>query len=105
MNDTDVVTSPKWMKSFRGANGALQWLCTNTRPDLAVDTSKSAGTAGIGITKASLSKMHKIYGGRHMLELLLEQESNRSIQRHSYLQHFIMLDGPLDQMDHPKEVT
>ena len=56
LKENDVVTSPKWMKRFRGANGALQWLCTNTRPDLAADTSISAGTAGVDITKGAIQK-------------------------------------------------
>eukprot|EP00974_Lingulodinium_polyedra_P070094 6783070-Lingulodinium_polyedra.AAC.1 len=36
---TDPVTSQRWLKRFRGANGALQWLCSNTCPDLSDDAS------------------------------------------------------------------
>ena len=65
MKDSDVVSNPKWLKRFRGANGALQWLCTNTRPDLAADTSISAGTAGIGILKSSIQNAQKIIRKAH----------------------------------------
>ena len=30
LKEHDPITSAKWMKRFRGAIGALQWLCTNT---------------------------------------------------------------------------
>ena len=53
------------MNRFRGANGALQWLCTNTRPDLAADTSISAGTAGIGITRGAIQNTQKIIRKAH----------------------------------------
>ena len=45
MKDHATVTNAKWIKRFRGANGALQWLCANTQPDLASDTSISVGTS------------------------------------------------------------
>ena len=63
MKDSDAITSKKWLKRFRGANGALQWLCSNTRPDLAADTSINAGTAGVGVvgvTKNSILNAQKI---------------------------------------------
>ena len=65
LKDTDVVTSARWIKGFRGANGALQWLCTNTRPDLSADTSISAGTSGSGITKASILNAQKVIRKAH----------------------------------------
>eukprot|EP00974_Lingulodinium_polyedra_P052126 5014906-Lingulodinium_polyedra.AAC.1 len=40
-DDTDPVTSQRWFNRFRGANGAVQWLCSNTRPDLSADASIS----------------------------------------------------------------
>ena len=51
MEDNEVISNPRWLKRFRGANGALQWLCTNTRPDLGADTSISSGTSSTGVTK------------------------------------------------------
>ena len=58
--DTDLVKDPGWVRKFRGANGALQWLVTNTRPDLAAEVSISAGTAGVGITKGAIVNVQKI---------------------------------------------
>ena len=65
LKDNDVISSPKWIKRFRGANGALQWLCSNTRPDLAADTSISAGTSGTGIMKSSVLGAQKILRKAH----------------------------------------
>ena len=65
LKETDVISSPKWLKRFRGANGALQWLCTNTRPDLAADTSISAGTSGTGVSKSSIANAQKIIRKAH----------------------------------------
>ena len=45
---------------LRNANGTLQWLCSNTRPDLAADTSINAGTSGIGILKNSILNAQKL---------------------------------------------
>ena len=53
------------MKRFIGANGALQRLCTNKRPALAAETSISAGTSGVGITKASILNAQKIIRKAH----------------------------------------
>ena len=65
MKDPDAISSAKWLKRFRGANGALQWLCSNTRPDLSADTSISAGTSGVGVTKQSVSTAQHIIRKSH----------------------------------------
>jgi hypothetical protein len=65
LKDNEEITNKKWLKRFRGANGALQWLSTNTRPDLAADTSISAGTSGVGVTKNSILNAQKIYRKAH----------------------------------------
>eukprot|EP00974_Lingulodinium_polyedra_P118422 11167065-Lingulodinium_polyedra.AAC.1 len=46
---TDLDTSQRWFKRFRGVSGLLQRLCSNTRPDLSADASISDGTSGAGI--------------------------------------------------------
>ena len=56
MKDDAAITYPRWLKKIRVANDALQWLCTNTRPDLCADTTISAGASGVGIMKSS--KLH-----------------------------------------------
>ena len=65
MEDIAALTHPKWLKRFRGANGALQWLCTNTRPDLGVYTSINAGTSSAGVTKQSTQNAQKLIRKAH----------------------------------------
>ena len=43
--EQEPMTSPKWVKRFKGKNGIVFWLCTNNHPDLVVDTSVRAGTS------------------------------------------------------------
>ena len=65
LKDQDTISSAKWLNSFRGTNGALQWLCSNTRPYLAAYTSTSAGTSGVGVTKQPISNAQKIIRKSH----------------------------------------
>eukprot|EP00974_Lingulodinium_polyedra_P039065 3743404-Lingulodinium_polyedra.AAC.1 len=59
------VASQRWLKRLRGANGALQWLRSNTRPDLSADASINAGTPGAGIACASITGAQKIIRKAH----------------------------------------
>ena len=47
------------LKSFRGINGSLQWLCTNSRVDLSAKVSLSASDTAHP-TISSLEKANKI---------------------------------------------
>ena len=47
------------LKSIRGINGSLQWLCTNSRVDLSAKVSLSASEAA-NPTISSLQKANKI---------------------------------------------
>ena len=98
LKDSDIVKSPTWIKRFRGANGAVQWLSTNTRPDLAADTSISAGTSGVGITKASIANAQKS-SGRPMHEVTQRLRSDRLTQTTSVSVRFTMRVGHADQTD------
>ena len=104
LKDHEPITIAKWLKRFRGANGALQWLCTNTRPDLAAETSISAGTSGIGITKASILNAQKS-SERPTQESTLKSRFDTSLRKMFDLQRFMMLDGHLAQTDAAREAT
>ena len=104
LKDQDVVSSPRWLKRFRGANGALQWLCTNTRPGLAADTSIRAGTFGIGATRQSLSHAQKIIRKAHAridVDITIKHINPEDI----ICCAFMMLVGRVDQTGVLKEGT
>ena len=63
--DRAPIKKTKWLNRFRGATGPLQWLFTNARPYLAADTSISAGTSGIEISKASVLGAQTIIRNAH----------------------------------------
>ena len=99
----ETVNIPKWAKQFRGANGALQWLVTNTRPDLAADTSISAGTSGTGIMKSSSVNAQKLLRKAHDRIDVEIKKFGTSNRRTFALAGSTTPVGPVGRMEVPRE--
>ena len=55
------LTGKEGTRILRSGNGSLQWLVTNTRPDLAADVSLSAGNV-TNTTVNDINNLNKIKG-------------------------------------------
>ena len=58
-NNPGNLAGKEGTRILRSGNGSLQWLVTNTRPDLAADVSLSAGQV-TGTTLNDINNLNKI---------------------------------------------
>ena len=77
----DPINTPRRTSALRGTDNALQWLCTNTRPDFSADTSISAGTSGPRVPNASIQHAQMLIRTKFMRRSMSKLRSGISIPR------------------------